>query len=320
MLRRLSLAFVALLALIGGVIGSYWYGGGPADAPVHIQIAQGATLRSATNQLVANHAISAGMPFRILARIFGRHGSIKTGDYRFPPHASAAEIYDQLIGGKTVQHLVTIPEGMPAVLVQERIKSAADLTGDTPLPAEGSVLPETYSYEGGETRQALLQRMQAAMSKALASEWADRAANIIVKSPEETITLAAIVEKETAKAAERPLVAGVYSNRLRMGMKLQADPTVIYPVTKGRPLGHRILKSELAADNGYNTYLKPGLPKGPIANPGRASIHAVLHPAETKALYFVADGMGGHVFSETLEGQKANVEKWYALRRAKGEM
>jgi len=146
------------------------------------------------------------------------------------------------------------------------------------------------------------------------------ATGLAVSTPKQALILASIVEKETSLASERALVAGVYSNRVRHGMRLQADPTVIYPVTKGRPLGRRIRKSELAADNGYNTYLKPGLPRGPIANPGRAAIAAALNPAQTSALYFVANGQGGHVFSETLQGQNANVAKWFALRRARGEM
>jgi UPF0755 protein len=137
---------------------------------------------------------------------------------------------------------------------------------------------------------------------------------------EQAVTLASIVEKETGKASERPMIAGVYCNRLRIGMKLDADPTVIYPVTKGKPLGRRILRSELSADNGYNTYRRVGLPAGPIANPGKASIEAVLHPAPTKALYFVADGTGGHVFADTLDQHNANVAKWFAIRRARGQM
>jgi UPF0755 protein len=141
-----------------------------------------------------------------------------------------------------------------------------------------------------------------------------------VVTPEQAVTMASIVEKETGKASERPMIAGVYCNRLRIGMKLDADPTVIYPVTKGKPLGRRILKSELNSYNGYNTYRKPGLPAGPIANPGKASIAAVLHPAATKALYFVADGTGGHVFASTLAEHQANVAKWYALRRQRGQM
>jgi UPF0755 protein len=166
----------------------------------------------------------------------------------------------------------------------------------------------------------LVQRMQRAMTDYLATAWTKRKPGIAVTTPRDALILASIVEKETGKEAERRTVAAVYSNRLKRGMPLQADPTVIYPVTKGRPLGRRILRSELQADNGYNTYAKTGLPIGPIANPGRASIDAVLDPAQSSALYFVADGTGGHVFADTLEQHNANVQKWYALRKARGEM
>jgi UPF0755 protein len=162
--------------------------------------------------------------------------------------------------------------------------------------------------------------MQKAMSDYLAAAWAKRKPGIAVTTPEQAIVLASIVEKETGKPSERRTVAAVYGNRLRIGMPLQADPTVIYPITKGRPLGRRILRSELQAKNGYNTYASPGLPVGPIANPGRASIDAVLDPAQSQALYFVADGSGGHVFANTLAEHNANVAKWYAIRRARGEM
>jgi UPF0755 protein len=162
--------------------------------------------------------------------------------------------------------------------------------------------------------------MQKAMDETLADLWAKRSPRTVVKTPEEAIVLASIVEKETGRTSERPTIAGVYSNRLKAGMKLDADPTVIYPITRGKPLGRRIRRSELAADTGYNTYLKPGLPKGPIANPGADSIAAVLDPAETDALFFVADGSGGHVFAATLAEHNANVAKWYALRRQRGEM
>jgi UPF0755 protein len=162
--------------------------------------------------------------------------------------------------------------------------------------------------------------MQDAMNQALDALWAKRSSDCPVATPEQAVILASIVEKETAKPIERPTIAGVYCNRLKIGMKLDADPTVIYPVTKGKPLGRRILKSELNADNGYNTYKRSGLPEGPIANPGKASIEAVLHPAPTRALYFVADGTGGHVFAQTLAEQNANVAKWYAIRRQRGQM
>jgi UPF0755 protein len=189
-----------------------------------------------------------------------------------------------------------------------------------PAIAEGSVLPDSYGYKRGETRAAVVARMQSAMTRTLDSLWAKRTPNCPVATKEETVTLASIVEKETGKPSERRTIAGVYCNRLKIGMKLDADPTVIYPVTKGKPLGRRILRSELNAVNGYNTYRMAGLPEGPIANPGRDSIAAVLNPAATKALYFVADGTGGHVFAETLQQHQANVEKWYALRRQRGQM
>jgi UPF0755 protein len=158
------------------------------------------------------------------------------------------------------------------------------------------------------------------MARELARLWPNRKGNCPVYSEQDAVILASIVEKETGKASERKMVAGVYCNRLRIGMKLDADPTVIYPITKGKPLGRRIKRSELHSDNPYNTYTHPGLPPGPIANPGRDSIAAVLNPAETKALYFVADGTGGHIFAETLEQQQANVKRWYAIRRSRGEM
>jgi UPF0755 protein len=216
--------------------------------------------------------------------------------------------------------MVTIPEGMPSVLVQARLAAIPFLTGPVAVPEEGSVLPDTYTYQRGEARAAVLARMQAAMRETLARLWAARKPGAVVTSPEQAVILASIVEKETGKPAERRLIAGVYSNRLRQGMKLDADPTVIYPVTHGRPLGRRILQSELRADNGYNTYVRAGLPIGPIANPGRASIAAVLDPAPTQALYFVADGTGGHVFADTYAEHQANVARWFAIRRARGEM
>jgi UPF0755 protein len=166
----------------------------------------------------------------------------------------------------------------------------------------------------------VLERMQAAMTKTLEELWAKRKPTCPVETKEEAVILASIVEKETAKPAERRTIAGVYCNRLRIGMKLDADPTVIYPITKGKPLGRRIRRSELMADTGYNTYRRPGLPDGPIANPGRDSIAAVLDPAPTDALYFVADGTGGHVFADTFEEHQRNVQRWYAIRRARGEM
>jgi UPF0755 protein len=209
---------------------------------------------------------------------------------------------------------------MPAIIVAEKLAANAFLSGPVPAIAEGSLLPDSYSFQRGDTRQALVARMQSAMTRTLAVLWQKRSPDCPIATQEQAVILASIVEKETGKASERPMIAGVYCNRLRIGMKLDADPTVIYPVTKGKPLGRRILRSELSADNGYNTYRRAGLPDGPIANPGKASIAAVLHPAPTRALYFVADGTGGHVFASTLAEHQANVAKWFALRRARGQM
>jgi UPF0755 protein len=205
-------------------------------------------------------------------------------------------------------------------MVYDRLMAEPLLTGTIEVPAEGSVLPDTYDFERGETRAAVLARMQAAMSATLAELWPTRGPRSVVDTVEEAVILASIVEKETGVPEERGMVAGLYSNRLRQGIRLQADPTIIYPITQGRPLGSRILQSQIDAVNGYNTYTMTGLPVGPITNPGRDSIAAVLNPDNTDALFMVADGSGGHAFGRTLEEHNANVERWYALRRERGEM
>jgi UPF0755 protein len=297
-----------------------WSGAGPAKAPVAVVIPSGTSMVKAADILEDAGAIASAERFLFQAKIFGGGKPIKAGEYEIPARASHADVLGLLQSGKTLQRMVTIPEGTPSVIVHERLMKAPTLAGEVPVPDEGSVLPDSYSYQRGEARAAVLKRMQAAMEKTLAELWPKRSARTVVNSPREAVILASIVEKETGKASERPMIAAVYSNRLRIGMKLDADPTVIYPVTKGRPLGRRILRSELQANNGYNTYAMPGLPAGPIANPGRDAIAAVLNPAETQALYFVADGTGGHVFANTLAEHNANVAKWYALRRARGEM
>jgi UPF0755 protein len=317
--KLLLLAVLALVAAVG-FIGFAWWGPGPSDTPVKVVIERGSSLARASYKLEEAGAVRSAGLFRRLAGQFGRKSPVKYGEYEVPAGASAEEILRLLQGGEALQYRITIPEGMPSILVHERLMATPGLTGTVAVAAEGSILPDTYSFERDEPRAKVQQRMQAAMTGTLADLWKDRKASTVVKSPKEAIILASIVEKETGKAAERRIVAGVYSNRLRIGMKLDADPTVIYPITKGKPLGRRIRRSELRRDTGYNTYLKPGLPAGPIANPGRASIAAVLDPEPTKALYFVADGTGGHVFANTLPEQNANVAKWRAIRRARGEM
>ena len=262
---------------------------------------------------------SAGR-FKAGARLLGGNDPVQAGEFEIPAGASAAAILDLLQHGRPVQRLITVTEGMPSIIVQEKLAAVPYLTGPVPAIAEGSVLPDSYGYKRGEARSAVVSRMQSAMTKTLEELWPKRSYACPIATREQAVILASIVEKETGKASERPMIAGVYCNRLKINMKLDADPTVIYPVTKGKPLGRRIRRSELMADNGYNTYRRPGLPDGPIANPGKESIAAVLNPASTKAIYFVADGTGGHVFAETFAEHQANVAKWFALRRARGEM
>ncbi len=321
-MRKLGclILLIALVVTAVLVATNLWVGTGPAERPVAVVVPEGASLARAATELERAGAIRSASRFRLFARVFGGGGSIKAGEYQIPAGASQKDVLALLEDGKVRQRLVAVPEGYPSIMVHDAVMRADGLTGTVAVPAEGSILPDSYAYQRGDTRAALVARMQKAMKDYLAAAWAKRKPGIAVTTPEQAITLAAIVEKETGKPAERRTVAAVYGNRLRIGMPLQADPTVIYPITKGRPLGRRILRSELHAKNGYNTYASPGLPVGPIANPGRASIDAVLDPAKSQALYFVADGSGGHVFANTLPEHNANVAKWYAIRRQRGEM
>lgn len=322
MLKRLILVAAVLGLLVGG--GTYWFlwaASGPKPGPHTIVVEEGSTLGSVARQLEEAGAIpGSASTYTKMARIFGSGDPVQAGEFEIPKGTGGAAVLDLLQHGKPVQRLITVTEGMPSIIVQEKLAANQYLTGPVPVIAEGSALPDSYGYKRGEPRMQVAARMQSAMTKTLDALWAKRKPTCPVATKEETIILASIVEKETGKASERRQVAGVYCNRLKIGMKLDADPTVIYPVTKGKPLGRRILRSELNADSGYNTYRRPGLPIGPIANPGRDSIAAVLDPAPTQAIYFVADGTGGHVFANTLAEHNANVAKWRAIRRARGEM
>lgn len=323
-MRRLAKILLFLIVVAAAVVaGNFiwgWNAPGPSTKAVTVIVSSGSSLTDAAQRLEEEGAIRSASAFLNRAKIFGGGTSIKAGEFLIPAGASNAQILSILQGGDVVQRLVTIPEGMPSIMVHERLMAEKNLTGEIPVPAEGSVLPESYSFERGEPRAAVLLRMQEAMKRTMAELWPARGKDIAVSTPEEALTLASIVEKETAVPAERTTVAAVYSNRLKKNMMLQADPTIIYPITKGKPLGRRIRQSEIADVNDYNTYAMTGLPKGPIANPSRASIEAVLHPAKSEALYFVADGKGGHIFANTLEEHNRNVQKWYAIRRARGEM
>ncbi|HVF84001.1 MAG TPA: endolytic transglycosylase MltG [Sphingomicrobium sp.] len=320
-MRRLLVILLGA-GLLAGFVGIYslWWSGGSAKAET-IVVEEGATLTSLCPGLAAKNLIPGSCTtYRAMARLLGSSDGIQAGEFEVPVGTSGAKLLDLLQHGQPVQRLITIAEGTPSILVQERVAAVPYLTGETPLPAEGSVLPDSYGYGRGEPRAAVIGRMQAAMNRELDKLWTARKGNCPVSSKADAVNLAAIVEKETGKPSERRTVAGVYCNRLRIGMKLDADPTVIYPVTQGKPIGRRILRSELDADNGYNTYRRAGLPAGPIANPGRDSIAAVLNPEQHQYVYFVADGTGGHVFARTLAEHNANVTKWRAIRRARGEL
>ena len=313
-------AAALLLAVIAGNFIYGWTAPGPLERAATVIIKPGSSMMSAARQLEKSGAVKSADAFVNRAKIFGASNTIKAGEFVIPAKASNSDILSILTDGKTVQRMVTIPEGMPSIMVYERLMANDQLTGRISIPAEGSVLPDSYAFDKNEPRAAVLKRMQDAMTKTMAELWPERSPNATVKTPLEALTLASIVEKETALKSELRMVSGVYSNRLRIGMRLQADPTIIYPITKGKSLGRRIRKSEIRDVNDYNTYAMAGLPKGPIANPSRAAIAAVLNPQRTTALYFVADGKGGHIFADTLQEHNANVAKWFAIRRQRGEM
>lgn len=317
----LGAAIVALLLVAAGAIyASSLFGTATIEQESSFVIPAGSTLTSVAHKLEEQGHISSARGFLLRAKLLGDDAPVQAGEFRLTPGMSQGAILEAFQRGDVIRRMITIPEGMPSIMVRERLMAEDLLTGEIDVPPEGSVLPDSYDFERGETRAAVLARMQSAMRAYLAEAWKARASRIAVKSPQEALVLASVVEKETGVPGERRMVAGLYTNRLKIGMRLQADPTIIYPITQGKPLGRRILRSEIDAVNDYNTYAMAGLPKGPITNPGRESIAAVLNPAQTGALYMVADGSGGHAFAETLAEHEANVTKWRAIRRARGEI
>jgi len=321
--RKGCLVAIVLAVLLAGMAVAStwgWWGASDVDEDTAFVVPSGSSVTSVANKLEEEGLIGSADSFLLWSKILGSGDPIKAGEFLLPAGSSASEILDTFQHGEVIRRFVTIPEGLPSIMVHERLMAEDLMTGAAPVPAEGSILPESYDFERGESRAAVVARMQQAMKDTIAELWPKRAPDIAVSTPEEAIILASIVEKETGVARERRMVAGLYSNRVKQGMLLQADPTIIYPITRGKPLGRRIRQSEISAVNGYNTYTMVGLPRGPITNPGRASIEAVLNPAKTDALYMVADGKGGHVFASTLAEHNANVARWFALRRARGEM
>ncbi|MGF9762870.1 endolytic transglycosylase MltG [Microvirga sp. 0TCS3.31] len=257
--------------------------------------------------------------FQAYAYMNRQRGQLKAGEFQFKAGTSVEEAIDTLIQGRAILHTVSVPEGLTSEQVLARLYEHEILTGDvTETPREGSLLPDTYKFERGTTRQQIINTMQAAQRQALEQIWQRRSPELPIKSPQELVILASIVEKETGRADERTRVAGVFINRLMKRMRLQSDPTIVYGLVGGKgTLGRGILRSEIEAATPYNTYVVEGLPPGPIANPGRAALEAVANPSRTKDLYFVADGSGGHAFAETYEQHQRNVARWRQLEKSR---
>jgi UPF0755 protein len=268
-------------------------------------------------QLERAGVIDSDLMFSAMTLIDGTRGALKRGEYAFKAHASLSDVEQLLLSGKVVQHKVTIPEGLTSDQIVQRLKDNDVLIGDVKEPPrEGSLLPETYFFARGETRQALLAVMAKAQTKIIDDVWSRRAADLPIKSPGELATLASMIEKETGKADERGRVAGVFVNRLEKHMKLQSDPTIVYGLVFGKgTLGRPISKADLNTATPYNTYNIDGLPPGPICNPGKAALEAAASPSPTKELYFVADGTGGHAFAETLDQHLKNVANWRKIEQ-----
>ena len=320
LVTALSAAATLVAALMLFFLWALWVyqGGGPVTKDhksITVELRHGAGLPEIAASLERAGAVRSSAIFITVAQVTGAARGLKAGEYEFPSGASMAQILDQIHKGKVVRHVVTIPEGMTSEMVADILAKAPELTGDAPTPPEGSVLPETYEVRRGEDRAAVLQRMMDAHDKLLSLLWDKRRADLPYKTPEEAVTMASIVEKETALATERPRVAAVFLNRLQKGMRLGSDPTTIYGISRGKPLGRGLMRSELEAATPYNTYQIDGLPPTPICNPGRAALAAVLDPPYTNELYFVANGTGGHSFAATLEEHAHNVERWRGIER-----
>ena len=323
--RRLLRGFLALILALGlagaGAAIFLWRAleaPGPLGAARVLVVAKGAGVDRVARQLSEAGVIAGPLAFVTVARLSGVGGRLKAGEYEFSAGVSARASLDLLVAGTTVVRKLTVPEGLTTAQIVGLVVQADGLDGGLPErpPGEGELLPDTYHYSFGDGRAAVIERMKSAMQRALAEQWERRAPDLPLATPYQALVLASIVEKETGIGAERARVAAVFVNRLRRGMKLDADPTVIYALTRGAvPLDRELTRADLALDDPYNTYRHAGLPPGPIANPGRAALGAALAPAATDELYFVADGSGGHVFARTLEEHSRNVAKWRRVQR-----
>jgi UPF0755 protein len=318
------LTALAMLAALSGVIviagltqlNAYLVRPGPAKEETVVVLPRGAGLARITALLGNAGVIEHPWMFRLAARMLGRDRDLKAGEYAFPAAITPGSVLNLLASGQTVAHRLTVAEGLTVAEIYQLLEKADGLVGALPPPPpEGSLLPETYFYALGDRRADLVRRMRRGMHDLLDQLWPQRAADLPLARPEDAVTLASIVDKETAQADERRKVAAVFINRLRRGMRLQADPTVIYGLTEGEGrLGRALTRQDWADGSAYNTYQIEGLPPGPIGNPGRASIEAVLNPADVDYLYFVANGKGGHAFARTLAEHNRNVAAWRKLQ------
>ncbi len=322
------ITFTTTLFLLLGVGAGLWClheyrKPGPLTETKLILIDRGSGLSGIAARLKSEGVITHDLIFKIAARLKKVHTQLKAGEYEIPQQASMAQILHQMVAGEVYDRKVTFREGLTSWQVVQILNRTEELAGDpiTTIPEEGSLLPDTYHYMKSDTRAKLIEQMQAAMKKTQDDLWSTRVSDLPIVNMAEVMVLASIVEKETGVPDERRKVAGVFINRLKRGMPMQSDPTAIYALTKGEikedgmgPLGRRLLRKDLEIDSPYNTYKYPGLPPGPIANPGRESIAAVLNPETHNYIYFVADGTGGHVFAETLAEHQANVAKWRKIR------
>lgn len=323
-MKRFFLILLALGIIGAGVVewaNAAWTIPGPPamqGSQTIVLIAPRSRVHAIAQQLQDAHVLNYALVFEFDLRIRQLGDKIKAGEYAIPAQSSMADIAAILISGKSIQHKLTAAEGLTAEMIWKLVKADPILTGDAGAPPrEGSLLPETYLFTRGTTRTELLERMGAAQKKFLANRWAARDPDLPLQTPGQAVVLASIVEKESALPEERRHIASVFVNRLRSGMKLQSDPTIIYGLTKGYPLGRGIRESEIGAAAPYNTYVIAGLPPGPICNPGKDSIAAVLHPQAGGDLYFVADGRGGHVFSATMAEHERNVLAYRMVERLK---
>lgn len=316
-MKKVIVLLVIMAACAAAYARKMVYQDGPLTEAVTVLVPKGAGSAGVAVRLQQGGVINHPFLFRIAARLSGKDKLLKAGEYRFEPQISMAEVIDKLAAGDIVYHQLTVPEGLMSIQVAEIINKAPNLGGEAlPKFEEGGFLPETYTYKYGDTKQDVWNEGKAAAQKVLMQAWENRDDDLPVKNPEELLVLASIIEKETAIDEERAVVASVFVNRLRKGMKLQTDPTVIYALTKGNAELKRSLKrKDLQVDSPYNTYKYYGLPPKPICNPGAASIWAAAHPADTDYLYFVADGKGGHNFSRSLAEHNKSVREWVKTLR-----